>query len=203
MCREVGAASGRGLLAASLFLDLQRCLYSPRTLPELRGLGPRPPGPVHSTSVSPRKFGVGSSDCPRGFPEVLSQQAGTGSALRRHRPAKTRAQQQDTKDPQLWRTNLLPRAGPACPACGGANPRLKPWVPTQQGAPSAWRRGVLHPHPHLEVSPPGHGNRSPPSLVQPAEIAPAWGRRGGRRAQRKGTWELLNDHLFFCPPLLS
>lgn len=150
MCREVGAASGRGLLAASLFLDLQRCLYSPRTLPELRGLGPRPPGPVHSASVSPRKFGVGSSDCPRGFPEVLSQQAGTGSALRRHRPAKTRAQQQDTKDPQLWRTNLLPRAGPACPACGGANPRLKPWVPTQQGAPSAWRRGVLHPHPHLE-----------------------------------------------------
>lgn len=69
---------------------------------------------------------------------------------RRHRPAKAQAQQQNTKDPQLWPTNLLPRALPACPACHGANPRLGPQGSHAAGCGPEYEEWRSAPNTHLE-----------------------------------------------------
>lgn len=124
-----------GILMHSLsFPNLQHRVDSPRLPHELQGMGPRPSGLCAGLSVSLPESVLGCLGCFHGFPEVLSPRGRHHAGpLRRHGPAKARAQQQNTKAPQWWRTNLLPRVLPACLTRCGANPGLGPRVPTQRG----------------------------------------------------------------------
>lgn len=118
---------------------LKHCLSLPDHSMSSRAWGPGAWGLCTNASVSPLVLGLGSSGCLRGFSEVLSQQGRRRAGpLRRHRPAKAPAQQQNTKAPQLWPTNLLPRA---LPSCHRTNLRLGPRVPTHRGV--AQGGGVL------------------------------------------------------------
>lgn len=122
-----------------------------------------------------------------------------GRPLRRHGPAKAPAQQQNTKAPQLWPTNLLPRVLPACPACHRANPRLGPQVPTQRGVAQrvyVWG-GTLLPIPtSTSFSSQSLKPQTPLSLARQAGIGPLWWVKG--RAGDRGFRDFWCGRLFLC-----
>lgn len=74
-------------------------------------------GPCTSTSVSPLELRLGSWDCLRGFPEVLSQQGRRRAGPpRRHRPVKAPSSATKHKGSSVVADKPAPQ-GPACLPC--------------------------------------------------------------------------------------
>lgn len=169
LSREVSVSQGyQGMCFPSP--DLKHHLYSPRPSYEPHGLGP-----VRECLGFPIRAQAGQFGLPSWLPRSAepTRQA-LGRPPRRQGPAKAPSSATKHKGSSVVVDKPAPRARPACPA-RGANPRLRPWVPTQWGV--AQKRGHSAPQTHLEQLPFPPFETSDPSL--PGQAGWDWAHGGG------------------------